>query len=152
MSPFKHILVPIDFGAATQPAIDLALSLAQTFDAQVTLMYAFDVTAYLSSSPYVPQFDLGPVAQSFDRELKNARDSARKACTRVDYVMANGNPRDAILETAKSRGCDLIVIGTHGRRGVAHVVLGSVAERVVRFSPIPVLTVHPSPGAAATAA
>jgi len=73
---------------------------------------------------------------------------------RTDAVFRQGTPFDVILDVAKSEGCDLIVIGTHGRRGVARVLLGSVAERVVRLSPVPVLTVHPAPRAekAATAA
>ena len=58
-----------------------------------------------------------------------------------EWAVTFGDPAQAILDTAKERGADLIVMGTHGRRGLSHVLLGSVAERIVRLSPVPVLTV-----------
>ena len=60
----------------------------------------------------------------------------------VETVLAVGDPREMILEMAKSRDVDAIVMGTHGRRGIAHALLGSVSERIVRVSRIPVVTVH----------
>lgn len=152
MSPFKHILVPVDFGAATTSAVDLALTMARRFESQVTLFYAFDVTPFVSMSPFAPALDVEPILASFEREMKELVQKTCPQWPRLDSYVCRGNPSEAIVAAAGERGCDLIVIGTHGRRGVARAFLGSVAERVVRMSPIPVLTVHPGDKGTAVAA
>jgi nucleotide-binding universal stress UspA family protein len=63
----------------------------------------------------------------------------------VEGVFKVGSPFEQILAVAAQEGCDLVVLGTHGRRGIAHAALGSVAEKVVRLCPVPVLTVHAAP-------
>jgi nucleotide-binding universal stress UspA family protein len=143
MGPFKRVLVPIDFTDPTDAAIELALSVARPGEAQVTLLYAFDATPFVSVSPFMPPIDVEPVVASFEKEMRKACEKVKARYGRVEGVVARGNVYTSILETAKTRNCDLIVIGTHGRRGVAHAFLGSVAEKVVRLSPIPVLTVRP---------
>src|SRR5580658_7375867 len=144
MNPFQHILVPIDFGDPTEPALDLALSVARASNAQVTLVYAFDVTPFMNVSPFMPPLDTEPVLASMEKEMKCVRDRVALTWSKVDSIVRTGNVHDVILDVAKKNGCDLIVIGTHGRRGVAHALLGSVAEKVVRLAPIPVLTVRPT--------
>jgi nucleotide-binding universal stress UspA family protein len=143
MSRFTHILVPVDFGDATQPALDLALSLAETFDARVTLLYAFDVTPFVAPSAFMLPLDVEPVIASFEKELKSLREKTQAKWAKVDAVLRQGNVYETILDTAKVRGCDLIVMGTHGRRGLSHAVIGSVAEKIVRLASVPVLTVRP---------
>ncbi len=145
MTPFQHILVPVDFGDAMQPGIDLAVSLARTLDARLTLVNTFDITPFAATTPFAPMLDVEPMLATSEAELKKVLANVRAAWPKTDAVFRQGSPYDAILEVAKRHACDLIVIGTHGRRGVARVLLGSVAERIVRLSPIPVLTVHPVP-------
>jgi nucleotide-binding universal stress UspA family protein len=143
MRSFNHILVPVDFGAATQPGIDLAVGLAQKLGAQLTLVHAFDLTPFTTLAPFAPAIDVEPIIASVERELATALAKVKLVWPRSDSAFRRGAPVDAILDAAKELHCDLIVIGTHGRRGVTRVLLGSVAERVVRLSPVPVLTIHP---------
>ena len=152
MGPFRHILVPTDFGDATQPALDLALALGRVFDAQITLVHAFDITPFVAPSPFAVSLDIEPVFASLERELKALRERVQKQWANVDAVLLRGTVHESILEVAKTRHCDLIVIGTHGRRGLAHALLGSVAEKIVRLATIPVLTVRPVPSATPTTA
>jgi nucleotide-binding universal stress UspA family protein len=148
MNPFHHLLVPVDFSDATQPAVDLAVSLARAADARITLLHAFDVTPFVSGVPFVPTIDTGPIVQALEKDLTELRDAARATWPKIDGIVATGGACDVILATAVAMGCDLIVIGTHGRRGLPRALLGSVAERVVRLSPVPVLTLRPPPHAA----
>jgi nucleotide-binding universal stress UspA family protein len=143
MSPFHRILVPIDFGDAMQPAIDLALSVAKEAEAQVTLVHAFDLTSFFAATSMAPPIDVEPVLASLQRELESVAKTTRARWNRVDSVFCTGNVPESILELARRKGCDLLVVGTHGRRGLSHALLGSIAEKIVRLSPIPVLTVRP---------
>ena len=139
---FKHILVPTDFGEASERALDVAMSLAEKFEAQVTMLNASwcPPTIY---SPYALGLywptDLITTAakEELERELVKAR--ARYA--KIDGLVVTSEPCQAILKVAQERGSDMIVMGTHGRHGLSRVLLGSVAEKIVRLSPIPVLTV-----------
>lgn len=139
---FKHILVPTDFGEPAQAALDVALSLASSADAKLTLFhaYAFLMPIY-SEAAWVPGAEI-------ERDARQALDEAlskvKKIYSKTESALTCGDPALEILRAATKLGADLIVIGTHGRRGLSRVLLGSVAEKVVRLSPVPVLTV---PGA-----
>ena len=145
MTSFQHILVPVDFGDAMQPAIDVALAVAKKFESRITLVNAFDVGPFATMTPFAPALDVEPLIAAAEKELKSSLTKVRADWPKTDAFFRRGAPYEAILESAKAHDCDLIVIGTHGRRGMARALLGSVAERVVRLSSIPVLTVHPPP-------
>jgi nucleotide-binding universal stress UspA family protein len=147
MRTFQHIIVPVDFGDAMKPAIEVAVSLARKFDARITLMTAFDVMPFVEVSRVAPPLDIEPLVAGAQRELDSVLSTLKAEWPNSSAVLRRGTPCDAILEAAKTAGGDLIVIGTHGRHGVARMLLGSVAERVVRLSAIPVLTVHAEPRA-----
>ena len=147
MLPFQHILVPVDFGAAMQPAIDAALLFARKFDAKVTLVNTFDVTAYSLITPFAPPIDVEPLILASEEELKKVTERVRAEWPKTESLFERGSAAEGIVEAAKTGNADLIVLGTHGRRGVSRLLLGSVAESVVRLSPIPVMTVHPGPDA-----
>lgn len=139
MFDFKHILVPTDFGEAAGHATDLALNLAKKYGAKVTLVHAFFVPALAYGDGW---------ALPIDEMLRSAEDAVGKALAKAkdrfpntEALIVKGEAWEQILGVAKDRRADLIVMGTHGRRGLSHVFLGSVAEKVVRLSPIPVLTV-----------
>lgn len=139
MATFKHILVPTDFGEAAQCALDVAIMLGSRFDSKLTLVHAYElpVSGY-ADGLYWPADDLMRVAQeTLDAALAKAKERFPKA----EAVLVYGRPWAECLEVAKSRGADLIVVGTHGRHGLSRVLLGSVAEKLVRLSPIPVMTV-----------
>jgi nucleotide-binding universal stress UspA family protein len=139
MNEFRHILVPIDGGAPSELALDLALDFAQKDDARVTLLHAYEVpvVAY-GMGIHWPFDEFRTAAQdTLDRALRRARARYR----RVDGVLAYGGPRQTILEVVDQSDVDLIVMGTHAHRGLSRAFFSGVAERVVRASRVPVMTV-----------
>lgn len=146
MQTFKNILVPTDFSEPAEQATEMAISLALKFDTKLTLLHVhFVPTSYYGYGEglYWPVEDLAREAQ---KALDEALAKLKERYPRAEGVLDSGNPSEQILSVAKDRGIDLIVMGTHGRRGLKHVLLGSVAEKVVRRSPVPVLTVSARAG------
>ncbi|WP_394842366.1 universal stress protein [Pendulispora brunnea] len=127
-----QILVPTDFGDAANQALTLAITLASRFDAAITLLHTCAVPV---SRP------MDDVAGAVHGELDAVLAGARERYARIEAVLAWGEPWQEILEGSRACRAELIVMGTHGRRGFSRVLLGSVAEKVVRLSPIPVVTV-----------
>jgi nucleotide-binding universal stress UspA family protein len=125
MTLFNHVLVATDFGECSERALDLAIQMADAHGAELTIFHAWD--------------DLEATAKD---QLTAALETARRVVPRAAALLRRGVGARDILAAREEIGADLIVIGTHGRTGLAHVVLGSVAEEVVRASPAPVLTVH----------
>jgi nucleotide-binding universal stress UspA family protein len=143
MSPFRHILVATDFSECSSIALDTAIELAGRYGAALTLVHVFALPVY-------PYMDIVPMAidietparEAADEELHKALAAARTQLPSARAVLKQaGAVWEQILVTAREVGADLIVLGTHGRTGVSHALIGSVAERVVRHSPVPVLTV-----------
>jgi nucleotide-binding universal stress UspA family protein len=134
-----HILVPTDFSATADRALDVALGLAKKFNSKLTLVHAYYVppTAYDVAVPW----PLEELANNAQRELDAALAKLKREHPNCNAVLCVGAPAERIVETARERGSDMIVMGTQGRTGLRHFLLGSVAERVVRTSPVPVLTV-----------
>lgn len=139
MAGFKHIVVPTDFGEIAEHAVDMAVDLAAKYGAKLTLVhvYAIPTPAYAEAFAWPVEEIEKAAKDALERELAKIR--ARHPDTHA--VLEVGAAYDRIVEVVKSRGADLVVMGTHGRRGLPHLVLGSVAEKVVRLSPVPVLTV-----------
>jgi nucleotide-binding universal stress UspA family protein len=134
---FKHILVPTDFGEPAEQALELAIELAGKFDAKLTLLHAYS----LPSMPYTSGLALPmeEIADAAEEALENALERARKRYPRCEGLVQAGAASERILAVTKESGVDLIAMGTHGRRGLSRFMLGSVAERIVRTSPVPVL-------------
>lgn len=141
MAPFRHILVPVDFGAISEHALDLALTIGARFDALVTLLHVSWMPPYYYSA-YAEglAFPIEEMDTKAKKLLEETLAKVKERYARVDSKMIPGEPWEKILEAAKESNADLIVMGTHGRHGVTRVFLGSVAEKVVRHSTIPVLT------------
>jgi nucleotide-binding universal stress UspA family protein len=142
MATFKHILVPTDFGDASEQAVSIALDIASKFEAKVTLLHAtwlppYYYSAYAEGLAW-PTDELDAQA---NKQLDATVAKAKARYPYVDKVLIAGEAWQGILETASERAADLIVMGTHGRRGLSRIFLGSVAEKVVRMSPVPVMTV-----------
>jgi universal stress protein A len=136
-----HVLVPIDFSPYAEQALDYAIALAQKLQARVTLLHVIQ-------PPLVAGADMGAwPSPAFVDELEAAITSDLEGyLTRVtaaglvgEMTVVHGVPFQQILDTAKKRQVDLIIMGTHGRTGLSHVLLGSVTEKVVRLAPCPVL-------------
>jgi len=142
-----RILVPVDFSAHSNRALRYATTLADRFGATLELLHVVDdpfVSGAWSAEAFVPNIpellnDLIAGARGRLGELKAAATGPRPI---VDTTVITGRPAHSIIEYAKAGGFDLIVMGTHGRTGFAHAVMGSVAEQVVRAAPCPVLTLR----------
>jgi len=148
MKNVKSILVPVDFSEASRAALAYAAELAARFGAKLELLHVWDVP------PYIPPEAMVGIPGSDARSLGQlARDHAREEMARLiadsggtlpiaETLLESGDPARVIVDLAERRGSDLIVIGTHGRTGFSHLLLGSVAEKVVRRATRPVLTVR----------
>jgi nucleotide-binding universal stress UspA family protein len=139
----KHILVPTDLSEGAEQALAYACELARTLDAEIHLLNVVTVPAL-----GVPELGVAMTATVIDQlvvENQTAlQELARGRCAaRLGQVLIKaGDPRDMINRTAQELGVDLIVMGTHGRRGLTRALLGSVAESVVGSAPCAVLTVR----------
>ena len=134
----QHILVPIDFSQDSEHAVDTAVGLARQFQARLTLLHAIHIpeAAEVNLAAYMDKIR-SEADQSMTPRLKRVQDAGATA----EAVTVVGAPSQAIVDTARDRQADLIVMGTHGRTGLRHMLIGSVAERVVRMAPCPVMVV-----------
>jgi nucleotide-binding universal stress UspA family protein len=145
---YKRILVPLDGSPAAQRGLKEALSLAKQNEARMQLLHVvgmFISTPVLAGDRYVEDIPKALHAAG-EAILNKAEALVRKQGVAVDIAMldiARGRAADAIVEQAEKWRADLIVIGTHGRRGFDRLALGSDAEKVVRTAPVPVLVVGP---------
>jgi universal stress protein A len=147
MIAIKEILVATDFGAAADNALRYGEALAREFGARLHVLHAtpnvfvtsMDGYGYAAIPPHV-QEDIETAARRHMRE--RVSDEDRQELRAKTTVVTHKSPAVAIADYARQHAIDLIVMGTHGRGAVAHVLLGNVAERVVRTAPCPVLTVR----------
>lgn len=147
MKTFKHILVPTDFEKASAGALDVATSLAQACGAKVTLLHVWEIPVYPYMDFMLNSEVITRVEDAAVKHLADALAELRKVLPDADSKLRTGLPWQGIIDTIAELKPDLVVMGTHGRRGVGRAILGSVAEKLVRLSPVPVLTVH-APAAA----
>ena len=142
MTSFTHILVATDFGEPADRALEFAIAIASKFDAKLTVFHANGVPAFAYAF-YAEglSWPTAEITKEATRELEVFLRKAKERYPKAEAAVVAGEPWQAILEAARERRADLIVMGTHGRRGISRVLLGSVAEKVVRLSPVPVLTI-----------
>ena len=142
----KRILLPTDFSDYSATATKYACELATKFNAELHLLHTLEV--HLASTP---GFGMGLALPQYVHESKV---KAEKALTsvldpqwvvgrKVVHAVVEGSPKVEIIRYARTHEIDVIVLATHGRTGLAHVLIGSVAESVVRTAPCPVVTVRP---------
>jgi nucleotide-binding universal stress UspA family protein len=145
----RHLLVPTDFSESSRRALDEAVGLAQTFGAKLTLLHVVELPSYVTDG-HTPvhvstalRDDLQGHAQ---QELAKLPPGGSGAPVEIVRRVVVGAPHQQILAAAVAERVDWIVMATHGRTGLSHLVMGSVAERVVRTAPCPVLTIRPVSG------
>lgn len=137
---FKHILVATDFGDPADRALDVAIALAEELGkAALTLVHVQYIPRPLYDVEVV--WPTEAMATSARKALDLVLARAKKRYPKCEGVLLAGTPAEQIVKAAVQRGADLVVLGTHGRRGLPRMLLGSVAERVTRTCPVPVLTV-----------
>lgn len=140
---FENILFATDFGEGAEQAAEVAVALAVRFDARITLFHVFGLPMVTYADGLsVPMDELESAARE---ALGAAAGRIRKRWPKVEPVLACGVAWQQIVGAIKERGADLVVLGTHGRRGLSRALLGSVAEKIVRLSPVPVVTVPIAP-------
>ena len=141
---YKHLLVPTDGSLLSDYAVDQALALAKALGAKVTLFTAIEPFHVIA---YVPEL-VAETRSSYDQHARRAADqrlttaAAKAASLGIAHtieVVTSEDPHAAIIATARAKGCDLITMASHGRRGIKALVLGSVTTKVLTHSEVPVL-------------
>jgi universal stress protein A len=138
MPMFKRILCPVDFDSNSVEALRMAVDLARQHSAKILLFHAASpVSQLVVSAPFV-------AAREKEEARRNLEKLADENLKGIDHEtsLRVGHPAPEILSAVTELGADLVVMATHGRTGVSHLVLGSVAEKVVREAPCPVLIVR----------
>lgn len=141
MTTIKSILVPVDFSGASANALEMAIDMAQAFDAELTLLHAWELPVYpymefmLSSSELSSAIERGAT-----QRLESTLQAVRARVPRSKSKLMMGVVWQKIIEAIDELKPELVIMGTHGRHGLSHALLGSVAEKIVRLSPVPVLT------------
>jgi nucleotide-binding universal stress UspA family protein len=143
----KRVLVPVDFSSSSLRALEFAVDFVKPFKAELALMFAVEPILYV-----VPDYG-GAQSAAMADALEAQRRTARTELARLERryakrgiklrtLLETGRASQAIADAAKRLKADLIVMSTHGRTGVSHLLMGSVTERVVRTAACPVLTLH----------
>jgi len=147
MKQFKRILVTTDLSPESFSAVSYAAHLAKAQDARLAILHV-PHTISLAYTEFVPPVDLVGIDDAVERAAKEKLEGwvgrHVRGVSNVKIAVENGVVDETICEFAESWKASVIVIATHGRKGLGHLVLGSVAERVVRGAPCPVLVVKPS--------
>jgi nucleotide-binding universal stress UspA family protein len=145
MKPFEKILTAIDFSDSSDHAFEYALALARQFQSELVIMHVINEPVDLRGF-YVPHISF----EQLEKEIEEgAEKMMEKFCrekmgdySRYSTAIVTGIPYDEIIRKAEETATSLIVLGTHGRTGIDHLIFGSTAERVVRSASCPVLTIR----------
>ncbi|MBE9571868.1 MAG: universal stress protein [Proteobacteria bacterium] len=147
MVEIKKILFPIDFTDNSTKIMPYVLSVSEKYDGMIYLLHVVEDLSKWGSGFYIPHL---PLKQYQEEALKGAEkrmdkvcDEQLKSCPNFQKRILSGDPAQEILKTIESEGIDMVIMGTHGRKGLEHTIFGSVAENVVKKSPVPVLTINP---------
>ena len=144
---YHRILVPLDGSATAQRGFHEAVTLARRLDASLVLVHVVEWFPMVAEMTTATSWDqvTGGLREAGRELLDRAHDQARELGVAAEaHLLESGAARvaDTIVDTARGHQCDLIVMGTHGRRGLTHALVGSDAEAVLRLSPVPVLMVR----------
>ena len=145
--PIQRILVPVDYSSCSRTALGFAAELAQRFGATLDVVHVWDRPSYVTNAvmgshePISGRSLITLIEQNAERDLSEFLASTDVPGGAPAGRLLSGDPASAILNDLKESKPDLLVVGTHGRTGLSHVLLGSVAEKLVRLAPVPVVTV-----------
>jgi nucleotide-binding universal stress UspA family protein len=140
----RRLLVPIDFTETSDRALDYAIEFARKFDASITIMHSYQIPVYgFPDAAYITSAEVATqIATAAQRRLDALLDAHKTEGVKMNALLRDGVAWEEINAVATETKADLIIIGTHGRRGLARALLGSVAENVIRTSTLPVLVIH----------
>jgi universal stress protein A len=143
MTRFERILVPVDFSDHSKEALDTAIELAELFGSTIHLLHCYHIQT-AGISPYgivLPSSYYADLRDAAEKRLNDWNDMVLGKGVKVESMLSADSPSLAITLAAEEIKADLVVMGTRGLSGLKHAMLGSIAERVVRLAPCPVLTV-----------
>jgi nucleotide-binding universal stress UspA family protein len=145
MALFRHILAPFDFSNLSEAGVDYARTLAAAHDAKLTVLHVVQEPTFPSFYKLgaLRIYGMVPDAEKLAWRALEKRFGDPEADPNVNYRVAKGEAEAQIVKYARDEGADLVVISSHGLTGLEHVLMGSVAEKVVRQAPCPVLVVKP---------
>ena len=143
ITPFTKVLVGTDFSEPAARAGERAIDVARRYEAAIHIVHVFTMPL-LDGAPHVPIKEdwVTPIVQAAREQLNELVEGLRRGRVDVASMLRSGAASEQILALIGEVHADLLVLGTHGRTGLRHVLLGSIAERLVRHSPVPILTVH----------
>lgn len=143
ITPFTNVLVGTDFSDSATRAVERAVDVARRYEAAIHVVHVFALPL-LDGAPHIPaaQGWIAPIEQAAQEQLDELVEGLRRGGVEVTSTLRSGAAWDQILTLIGEIHADLLVVGTHGRTGLRRALLGSIAERLVRHSPVPVLTVH----------
>jgi len=146
MQDFKKILFPVDLSETSPLIVPHVRMVAEKFEAQVHLLFAARLLEFFTSiyvpHPSVDQFEK-EIAEGADRKLQEFRQEYFGDYPRTHTAVIVGDIAEVILTYVRDQKIDLLIMGTHGRKGLDRVVFGSIAQRVVQVAPVPVLVINP---------
>jgi len=144
MAAIKRIMTAVDFSETSHAAAIQAEELAKSLGAELIVTHVLNEPAFAlaEGSGYISPSVVEEYETAMKTKLNGVAQSLSASGTKVQAKMLRGAPHEAIVSAAESEKVDLLVLGTHGRSGLSHLLLGSVAERVVRLSKVPVMTVR----------
>jgi nucleotide-binding universal stress UspA family protein len=145
MHDFTKILFPVDLSEVSPKIVPYVREMAAKFDAEIHLLFVARILQHFTSI-YVPH----PSVSKFEAEIVKGAETKLQEFVEESFgddpckaKVVLGDAAEEVLKYVQSEGIDLIIMGTHGRKGLEHIIFGSVAERVVKKSPVPVLTINP---------
>jgi nucleotide-binding universal stress UspA family protein len=147
MLKIEKILFPIDFTENASKILPYVLSMSEKYDSMIYLLHVVEDLSKWGVGSFVPHLSL----QSFQKDamegaekaMNRVCDSQLRGCPNFQRMIVHGDPVMEILKAIESEGIDMVIMGTHGRKGLDHTFFGSVAENVVKRSDVPVLVVNP---------
>ena len=148
MPEIRRILCPVDFSEPSETALDYAVDLASRFGADLQLVHVYQLPVYALPDGAMmagPEFTT-KVTNELTKALGALAEAKKDSGVKIETHLVEGIPYREVVRMSGELEADLVVMGTHGRTGIKHLLLGSVAERVVRSSKVPVITVPTAGG------
>jgi nucleotide-binding universal stress UspA family protein len=142
MDVVKKILVPTDFSHCSNEAVDYAATLAAQLNAEILLVHVMELPVYPVNFTLADPLGFRELKEKADESMEKVAAPWKGKGVAIETLFLKGDPASEIIKAASANECDLIVMGTHGRKGIARVLIGSVTEQVIRSSSIPVLAVR----------
>jgi nucleotide-binding universal stress UspA family protein len=141
---FRRLLVPVDFTETSDRALAYAIELARKFGSAITVMHAYQIPVYgFPDAAYITASEVAAqISNAAQARLDAIIEANKTAGIEMNAILRDGVAWEEVNTIANEIHADLIIIGTHGRRGLARALLGSVAENVIRTSGVPVLVIH----------